>query len=35
MMKFTKQHRPCRRRTIYWRSADLSAWGGHRRAIGR
>jgi len=24
-----------RRRTIYWRTADLSAWGAHRRAIGR
>src|SRR6266851_607192 len=24
-----------RRRTIYWRTADVSAWGGHRRAIGR
>src|SRR5260221_4274465 len=22
-----------RRRTIYWHTADLSAWGAHRRAI--
>ncbi len=24
-----------RRRTMYWRTADVSAWGAHRRAIGR
>ena len=24
-----------RRRTIYWRTADLSAWEGHQRTIGR
>jgi len=34
-MNFNEQNRPLRRRTIYWRTADLSAWGAHRRAIGR
>jgi len=24
-----------RRRTMYWRTADVSAWEAHRRAIGR
>jgi len=34
-MNFTDQHRPFRRRRIHARIADLSAWGAHRRAIGR
>jgi hypothetical protein len=32
---FNDQHRPFRRRTIYWHTANVSAWGAHRRAIGR
>src|SRR2546421_10780881 len=34
-MNFHDQNRPLRRRTMYWPTADLSAWGAHRRAIGR
>jgi len=35
IMNFTDQNRPLRRRCIHARTADLSAWGAHRRAIGR
>jgi len=35
MMKFNKQDRPFRRCRFIVHTADLSAWGGHRRAIGR
>jgi len=35
MMNFNDQNRPLRRRRIHARTADLSAWGAHRRAIGR
>jgi hypothetical protein len=35
MMNFNDQNRPFRRRCIYARIADLSAWGGHQQAIGR
>src|SRR5229473_174120 len=35
MMNFHEQDRPCRRCRFIVRTADLSAWGGHRRAIGR
>src|SRR5205807_346444 len=31
IMNFHDQNRPYRRRRIYARTADLSAWGGHRR----
>jgi hypothetical protein len=34
-MNFNDQSRPLRRRCIHARSADVSAWGAHRRAIGR
>jgi hypothetical protein len=35
MMNFHEQDRSGRRRRIYARIADVSAWGGHRWAIGR
>src|SRR5258708_10552898 len=35
ILNFNDQNRPYRRRTIYWRTADLSAWEAHRRATGR